>query len=623
MSSLLLAQDLPATPDTNNNETQPTANSDIKTEEVKAAPETINTENITSINITGNENINNDAILNVITTKVGDPWNVSKIQTDINAITDMGVFSAVTYKREERPGGVALTFDLVENPKVTKIIVTNTAPLKLEDILSILKTKEGMLLNENILRNDFRAIGELYAEKGYLASVTEQADVDPETGVVTIPILVFKVGKITFEGNKKTKNYVLLREMQTKSGDYYNYNTIAADYTKIYNLGFFEDLKQHQMQEGDTYGTLDINIPLVEKNTGSFNVGAGYSSTRKLVGTLRLSDTNLMGTGRNVSATWEQGTRSGYKGGASWELNYTEPWIDKQNTTLNVSLYNKIVYRFTSGVWSSSSLPEDADYDERHEGINLTLSRPFRKVYKGFLSLKYDNVTTNPSLLQQDELWKIMQNGAVSSVNLTVNNDNRDVILDPKSGDYRSVSLEFGNVDGSKYAPSNYDGTYYKTPMEGTFYKSIGEYRLYHSFTKKKTKSATMKDLRASMAFKLKGGISDGTLPFFEQYFVGGADTLRGYDDDRYWGRYLLASSIEYRQPILDYLTVVAFTDYADAWGSNDVMIYNGLEQSNSFKGHLGYGLGARFNTPLGNIRLDWGFGTEGNKVHFSMGQTF
>lgn len=583
---------------------------------------------IISINFEGNNTINSDALSSIISVKVGDSWDTARIQGDINNIASMGVFSAVTYKKEERPGGIALTFNLIENPILQKITITGSDPLSIEEVESVITSKTGMLFNEVTIKKDFNSIKELYQSKGYYAYVTEDADLNPETGELTVPIHVFKVGKITISGNKKTKDYVILREMTLKPGDYYNVITLRnKDYPRIYDLGYFETINEPE-QEEDENGDIIINIPVVEKNTGSFNVGLGYSSSKKLVGTLKVSDTNFMGTGKSVGALWEQGTRSGFNGKYSWEVYYTDPWIDKKNTSMSISVYNKLVYRFTSGAFGGSSLDNDVDYGERHQGTQITFSRPFGKEKNrtAMIGFKYDNVETNPNLLAgKDDMWKIMQNGIITAVSASIDHDTRDLKSNPKNGDYKSLSAEAGHVKGNQYAPSLVDHTYYKTGLDGNYAKGIAEYRVFKATRKKKEQeSISSKDLRPSFAFRLRGGVSGGEVPFFEQFFVGGTDTLRGYDDDRFWGKYLLASSLEYRHPIFDYLTLVAFFDYADAWGANEKFVnFNDLTQSKNFQGHPGYGIGGRFNTPLGAMSLDWGFGDEGNKLHFSMGHTF
>lgn len=590
---------------------------------------------VSQIIIVGNNSINSESISQTISIRIGDPWDLNAVQNDINAITNMGFFGAVTYRRDETPNGIVLTYEVMENPKITDIIIQNPEPIAKEELLGIMKSKPGLVLNDVVIRQDFNAIAEYYAEKGYLAAVTEMADMDVETGVITIPIVVFKVGKISFSGNAKTKSYIIAREMETKTGDYYNYNTLASDYKTLYNLGFFESINKHEMKEGDMPGFIDIVIPVVEKKTGNLNFGVGYSSRQKLVGTIRVSDSNFRGTGRNVSFLWEQGTRSGYKGGGSWEANWTEPWVANTRTTANISIYNKLVYRFNSGVWSSSSsLPDDITYDERHAGGRIGFTKPLNKKAAATLAIKYDDVTTNPSLLQEDELWKIIQDGETYVLSLGYTYDTRDYYTSPTKGFYQNINIDLGHVDGSKYDPTLFSGVYVKTPLKGNYTKGVWEYRQFWApkvaIVDKDGKKTygdytgdPQKDRRGVVAFRIRGGVAGGTIPFFEQFFLGGAETLRGYDEDRFWGDYMALANLEYRKPILDYFTLVAFADYGDAWGAQEILSYNDLVQSDSFKGHYGLGLGARFNTPIGNIRLDWGFGDEGNKAHFSMGHVF
>ncbi len=123
-------------------------------------------------------------------------------------------------------------------------------------------------------------------------------------------------------------------------------------------------------------------------------------------------------------------------------------------------------------------------------------------------------------------------------------------------------------------------------------------------------------------------------MPFFEQYFVGGAETLRGFREDRFWGRNMFLASAEYRFPLAKSLTGVAFVDYGDAWGAAEEYrkravppditdLIDGFPQHESFSGNVGYGIGIRVRTPIGPLRLDYGFSTEGSRAHFSIGHVF
>ncbi|MBP5273959.1 MAG: BamA/TamA family outer membrane protein, partial [Abditibacteriota bacterium] len=577
------------------------------------------------------------------------------VQKDIEAMDNMGYFGAVTYRQEATPAGIVLTYDVVENPRINRIIITGNGPIPEEELTALLKSQPGNVLNDVNLNSDYHRIVEHYAEKGYYATIDVNDEViipnveevkneagevvetrDMGTVDVNIPIVVYKVGLIKFKGNKKTKSFVIARELATRTGDYFNSETMNQDYQTLYNLGFFESIDRYEYEESeDQDGVIDITIPVTEKKTGQLNLGVGYSSRQKLVGQIRVSDTNFRGMGRGVSFLWEQGTRSGYKGGASWEANYTEPWLFGKKITASLSIYNKLVYRFNKGTWSSSSsLGSDVNYDERHKGATVSFSKRLGKVSSLGLSLKYDDVNTNPDLLHEDELWKIIQDGKTTSATLEFTRDTRNYIISPTKGSYQSLSVEAGHVDGSRFAETDYPFVYRRIPMAGNFTKFQGEYRFFWAPRYMVTDSEgnkvpgeytgdPSKDRRGVFAMRVKAGFISGTVPFFEQFFVGGADSVRGYTEDRFWGKKMAFINMEYRKPILDYFTLIAFFDYGSAWGSTETISYRDLDQSDSFKGHYGYGLGARFNTPIGNLRLDWGFGDEGNKAHFSMGHMF
>src|SRR5262249_51063897 len=125
------------------------------------------------------------------------------------------------------------------------------------------------------------------------------------------------------------------------------------------------------------------------------------------------------------------------------------------------------------------------------------------------------------------------------------------------------------------------------------------------------------------LAARVMGGISSGELPFFEQFFLGGADTIRGYVEDRFWGDKMLLFSTELRMPLSSNLIGVIFADYGDAWSPQSGLDIQGFSQSRGFNGQYGVGLGIRVTTPLGPIRLDYGFGREGGRTHFSIGHSF
>ncbi len=583
-------------------------------------------EKVVEVLVTGNQNINTDTIQNAVALKPGDEYTEQAVEKDKAAIMSLGYFVAVTDRVEQVPGGVRVTYEVTENPKINEIKVVGSEPIPPEKILEIMKTKPGQVLNTTTLNQDIEAIQAYYQEQGYFAYVTSDVGVNPETGVLTIPILVHTVESVEITGARKTKQYVFLREMKTQPGKVFNVKTLKDDIIRIYNLDILEDIKPYQIVPGTEMGQVKIVIPVVEKKTGQVSVGVGYSSRQKLVGQARLSETNFRGRAQGLNVLWEQGTTDAVGGRASYEVSFYEPWIDKQHTSLAVSAFNKVLYRFSSGIFGGGGIgTDDQIYNERHKGGDITLSRPLSDTLRAFLGGRFESVDTDPQLLDPNSnLFEIAQQGDVFSGSIRGVHNTRDFELDPASGGYEALAFEFGRVDAVRFGAPDANGNFPEIPFVGNFEKSSGDIRRY--FPLHGGPKTSPQDKRTVIATRLRVGVAGGKLPFFEQFFVGGAESLRGYREDRFWGTKMLLTSVELRKPIAQAISGVLFVDYGDAWDAPEEftnLTISGLSQHQGFKGYFGYGVGMRVVTPIGNLRLDYGIGSEGGRTHFSMGQAF
>jgi outer membrane protein insertion porin family len=153
------------------------------------------------------------------------------------------------------------------------------------------------------------------------------------------------------------------------------------------------------------------------------------------------------------------------------------------------------------------------------------------------------------------------------------------------------------------------------------FIKYNGEFRAY--FTDQGRRPIDHLDApRRVLALRLFYGSITGKTPFFEQYFAGGSQSIRGYAEDRFWGNNTLVAQAELRFPIQKAFSIVGFVDYGGAWGGYGSV--NEFTQSSKLQLHLGYGIGFSFRTPLGPLRLDLGFDEKGrSRTHFLIGTSF
>ncbi len=567
---------------------------------------------VESVVIRGLRNISETAVTAALRLKPGEPFTEAALESDRRTIDGMGLFSAVRPSVEQTETGVRVTFDVVENPLVREVRFVGNTVLTPEQLLEVIRNKPGFVFNANLAESDIRAIRDAYQRAGYIVLPEGYTAPDYETGVLTIALSELRVGQIKVEGNAKTRTSVILRELRTKSGDLFNINRWQRDINRLYNTGYFDQIIPEDSLAAP--GVIDFTLQVKERPTGRLNVGFAIDSHRRLIGLAEIFETNFRGTGRTVGVNFQS---TGGRNGNSIELLFTEPYLDRHRTTLSVSLYNKLVYRFTSNFFGGQIDPNlEQRYDERRRGATVGLSRPLNDFITASLGLRAEDVTTNRVATTAGGGF-IRQDGSLFSIALRGVYNNRDFDLDPAQGQYLALTLEPG-VSNIRSAEQEFLDLGVVRLGRSNFVRSSIDYRLFYSPQGRRTQPD---DKRQVFAIRAYYGTITGTVPFFEQFFIGGAETLRGYSEDRFWGKNALLFSLEFRQPIEKAFTAVFFIDAGHAW--NGYPTVNEFTQSRTLNLQVGYGLGIRVRTPLGPLRIDYGIGRDGGRTHFSVGQVF
>jgi len=595
-------------------------------------PAAAQTLRVSEIEIRGEQNINEQAIRTVISTKVGDEVSPERLERDRLAIEGLGWFRLVTLATQRQENNVRVIYVVTEFPKVVQFEIVGSTLFTPEQLQAATKTRAGEVFNQINFQGDLNGVLKLYSDKGYQVRPsynTDQADF-LERGILKIEIQELKVGSVKLkwpvreikdkqgnvvrtEESHKTKNYVVMRELTQRPGALYNVQQLQKDYRALIQIGFFETINPVVEVAEDL--TVTITWELTEKRTGQVSVGAGYSPRQQLIGRAELADQNFRGKGQSVSISGEIGTFGG-DGAPSVELNFHEPWLTKDRTSLSVSVYDKLIYRFSRELINTRNVDR---YFERRLGGQVSFGRPFRwPVSIGFRGED----------IQTDQVRKAAfpsQDGQVFAGNVSRVWNSRDYPNNPTSGNYLRATTEVGYASLSKSANENF--------TTSIFSKYIVDARRYIPLkTRKQTKEPEREQESQKMpvlALRFLAGTIVGDHPFYEQFFLGGAETLRGYLEDRFWGNTYFLVSAEYRRPIMNRIVGVLFVDAGDAFNSQSNFRFTGKGLRTDFKQHSGIqinpavGLGLRVATPIGPIRLDFGYGTEGTRTHFSIGHAF
>lgn len=401
--------------------------------------------------------------------------------------------------------------------------------------------------------------------------------------------------------------------MRMKKGEPFNAKKARRAMQKIYNLGFFEDVNI-RLNPGQMPNTVSVEVSVVETSTGTFGIGAGYSDADGFLGMVSIGDKNFMGTGDSVSARWEFGGDSETK--ANFEVSYVKPWIDDKETTAGFTFYNMT----NEYVDYNRSGDEIARYYKKRTGEELFFSRvtdnefitnsitlknrddKYKKPVSGYGTQwfeagqnGYDYIHEYPDDYDWDKHERMKKNfGITRSITFARTLDTRDNIYDPREGKRTAYSVEVANFGG------DFD-----------FQKYQADYRYYYRMGKDNV-----------WALNLGAGYANGDMPLSQRFSVGGSDVLRGYRDDQFKGNSMVKGSLEFRYPIIKKVQGVFFTDTGYAWSKE-------YDESNFDLGKMknSVGIGLRINSPLGPIKLDYGYRLEssdrGGRFHFSFGGQF
>ncbi|MRR53222.1 MAG: outer membrane protein assembly factor BamA [Deltaproteobacteria bacterium] len=533
----------------------------------------------------------NNGYINV---KVGEP-KVELLPDKSGLVVTIGI----TEGEQFRTGTIDFKGDLLESKEVLQGKV---------------KLKSGETFSREVLRGDVFSLTDVYADKGYaFTNVNPLSKIDPDKKIVDITFDFEKgekiyIDKINVSGNTKTRDKVIRREFRLAEGDLYSSTALKRTKQNLSNLGFFEEASIAPVK-GSASNKLNLNTEVKEKSTGQFSIGAGYSSSDGIIGQGSIQQSNFLGLGL-------KGTLSASLGGKTqlYNIGITDPYFLDTNWTLGFDVYR--------------SEREYEDYTRRVTGGDIKAGYRLSDQLSTFWLYKYEvkslfdfspGYENNPSLLTESS-------GTIGSLYGSINLDKTDYRLDPSSGYAGTLSAEYAGLGGNQ-----------------RFARFIGQASYFYPLIWN-----TVFSLRGELGYMMRIGKN---IPIDEKFYLGGISTLRGYSSRTvsptntsfltsvdpvtgvqtstpttvYLGGIKEAVlNAEYVFPIIKDagLKGVAFFDAGNSYGPGEQYFSKVL---------MSYGLGVRWYSPMGPLRLEYGIpvnpregiDSKSGKFEFSIGGFF
>jgi outer membrane protein insertion porin family len=498
----------------------------------------------------------------------------AKVSTPKTTISKDKRYIFVSFEIQEgqqyRIGGIGISGD---------ILTTS------EELSSLLSTKKGEIYSQRKIEEDLQLLTERYGDEGYAyAAIVPNTMPNDETLTADLDIHVTKGNRISIErinisGNKTSRDKVIRRELEVKEQDRYSERKLRKSKEKLMRLGYFEEVNL-ATPRGSKDNSMNLNIAVKERPTGTFNIGAGFSSVEHFMFNASIQKENFFGYGISGQISAELS-----KIRQLFMLSVTDPYFLDSNWMAGFSGYRN-AYSYT-------------DFRRSSTGGDITFGHRFFEHCSAELGYRIEQVKVDNFSYIVPQFFREDASGLTSALSLTLSYDTRNNRITPRKGLYEIVTQE---VSGTKLGGDN---DYYRVNFRSMYYQPIWKNLIFKQFFR----MGYVKSL------------NDRPVPLFERFFAGGVFSLRGFQPDSvgpkiripntisgsdedfvYGGDKLLLFITELELPIYDKagVSAVAFFDAGNAYAENENYSFTNMRAD--------YGFGLRWNSPMGPLRFEWGF---------------
>src|SRR6266498_2250999 len=513
----------------------------------------------------------------------------------------------VRRERTEK-GPMIITIVIAEGPQyhVRKLTVTGYQHAREDKIRGLLKMKEGSVYSPKQLRDDAKAVADAYGSGGYVDLVILPEGAPAGPALIDVAYKIEEgdrsfVNRINIEGNTRTKDKVIRREVLVAPGDVFN--TVRVDVTKkrLENLGYFAKVETYP-EETDIPGRKDLTILVQEKRTGSLSFGGGYSTIDQVVGFAELTQGNFdlfnwpsfTGGGQKFRLRIQYGTQR-----KDFILSITEPYFLDRRLSLNGQAF------FTEANYLS------AEYNQRNYGFATELRKPINAYMSATLGYQLQEIEIFDVAISASDFIQSQKGSFTESKIFS------GVVFD--SRDYPLLTRRGRRVSFSPYIAGGFLGG--DTQIYGLDLEASQYFHLPWD---------TILVINGEVATVSQWG--DGNnVPIFERLYLGGSNNLRGFpyrevgpqdeNGEPIGGKSMWRTTVEWTFPIIEKARGAVFYDTgfvnSDQWSFGFNHIASDI------------GIGLRLDLPIGPLRLDYGYPLQrdgyhgGGRFNFNVGYQF
>lgn len=559
---------------------------------------------IKQINIVGNKAFSEDDLIGIMSLETSgwmtwytraDQYSKQKMTADLAKLKsfymdrgylDFSIQSTQVSLAEDKDG-IFLTINISEGELYTidSLRFAGDYPVSDAELQSLLEIKSEDVFSREKINKTVAKINEKLGEHGYaFANVNPVPEVDKEKNKVGFTFFVDPgrktyVRNINVAGNALTKDEVIRREMRQIESAQFDLGKVKRSKERLQQLDFFSEVNLDTAPVPDAVDQVDLNVKVVEKKTGNFNIGAGYGQGEGFLIMASLAQNNFLGSGKRV--TIEANTSQTNQ---NYTFNVLNPYFTPDGVSFGWGLYKR------STDPNANDL-EQGDYMTDSLGGGVSFSLPVSDYNSLQFRLDYEDLDIKTNSGSPDyvmdfvDKWGEKNRSYVAS--MTFASDSRDSISYTRKGNLFKVSADVA------IPPS--DVKFFKTTVQNRFF-----YSPFDSLT-------FMWNIEAGYA----DGYSDGELPFYRNFFAGGVSSVRGFksgslgprdnNDDSMGGDRRFVNNLEFFVPVPGMkddqsMRLSAFIDAGGIWGTGQKLDADALRYST--------GLGFTWISPIGPIKL-------------------